>query len=552
MRTRPRRAPRGGFFVGVARGTRRPTTRRRRAPRNRPETSGSVPPGRRRATPPKNRVAARRLRARGAHSRRISEDVVRVATHSPGRAGVRSNGTISEPSSDVWDFWVFWIFRRARRRFGGPDENLRGRRRPHEVLGAHRHGVRRRGFQPSQRRDAPVPHRDLLRDIAVGVVRRFVFGTRSRRSCSVAAPDDVPGEPAPAVVIRRVPRHRHRRRRRADQRGRPGGRVRRSVLGFDRERRGGVLGVERRTFVLHSEKRSYSEEVVTAATELRRDERARWNVRGDRDEGTGPPVAARLHLVAVFRGVVVVVVDRRRRMCRCAVFVARGSEFGCWTRGVAASPRGPSQGDGIGAHGHDLEARGRRRRGERVRGGPRAFAERRVGRAVRRAGRLGDGPRSGSPSVGTRPMGSVLGGGDLRPGARAGGWRRRGIGRLRRRRCRNVRVVGGGHGAVRMWRAERGARGYPFSGRDAPCVRATNAEFGAERFRTVRRREPRAREAAERAEAAASVRECRAPREVSGRAGMRAGEVRGRSRGPSEFPRDGRRAKKLRVSRGTS
>ena len=35
-----------------------------------------------------------------------------MATHSPGRAGgVRSNGTISEPSSGAfWDFWVFWDF----------------------------------------------------------------------------------------------------------------------------------------------------------------------------------------------------------------------------------------------------------------------------------------------------------------------------------------------------------------------------------------------------------------------------------------------------------
>ena len=192
-----------------------------------------------------------------------------------------------------------------------------------------------------------------------------------------------------------------------------------------------------------------------------------------------------------------------RDRCRfgCAVFVARRGcaavAFGCWTRGVggrvAASPRRPSQGDGIGAHGHDLEARGRRRRGERgVRGGPRAYGERRVGRAVRR---LGDRGR-GSPSVGTRPMGFVLGGGDLRPGARAGGRRRRGIGRLLgRRRCRNVRVVGGGHGAARRWRRTRKRGGYPFSGRDAPRVRTTNTEFGG--FRGVSQREPRGGAAAE-------------------------------------------------------
>ena len=430
------------------------------------------------------------------------------------------------------------------RRFGGTDENLRGRRRPHQVLGAHRHGVRRRGFQPRQRRNAPVPYRHLLRRLWYRVTDQSLWPT----------PDDVSREPAPAVVQRRVPRHRHRRRRRADQRGRAGGRVRRSVLGFDRERRRRVLGEERFSFSLvsRSEKSADSEEVVTAASEPRRDEGARSNVLGDGDEGTGPPIAARLHLVAMFLVVGVVVVDGRR--CGCAVFVPRrgcaaAAFFGCWTRGVggrvAASPRGPSKGDGIGAHGHDLEARGRRRRGERDRGGPRGFTERRAGRVVRR---LVDRGR-GSPSVGTRPMGFVLGGGDLRPGARAGGWRRRVIGRLLgRRRCRNVRVVGGGHGAVRRWR-ERGSAGIslfrerhtrPFTcATDEKARQGSAGSVGGSLAGGT---------AAERAEAAVSVRECRAPREVSGRAWTRAGEVRGRSRGPSEFPRDGCRAKTLRVS----
>ena len=88
-------------------------------------------------------------------------------------------------------------------------------------------------------------------------------------------------------------------------------------------------------------------------------------------------------------------------------------------------------------------------------------------------------------------MGFVLGGGDLRPGARAGGWRRRVIGRLLgRRRCRNVRVVGGGHGAVRRWR-ERGSAGISlFRERHAPFY-VCDGRKGAARFRGVRRREPR-------------------------------------------------------------
>lgn len=85
------------------------------------------------------------------------------------------------------------------------------------------------------------------------------------------------------------------------------------------------------------------------------------------------------------------------------------------------------------------------------------------------------------------------------------------------------------------------ARGYPFSGE-------TRALFRARHPNDEKARRGSAGSvggslaggtAAERAEAAVSVRECRAPREVSGRAWTRAGEVRGRSRGPSEFPRDG-------------
>ena len=83
-------------------------------PSSAPESPGNV---RKRPAGPTSRHSTKKSRrrpsspARGAHSSRISEDVVRVATHSPGRAGgVRSNGTISEPSSDVWDFLGFLDF----------------------------------------------------------------------------------------------------------------------------------------------------------------------------------------------------------------------------------------------------------------------------------------------------------------------------------------------------------------------------------------------------------------------------------------------------------
>ena len=87
-----------------------------------PESTGT---SRKRPAGPTSRHSTKNSRRRpssptlGAHSRRISEDVVRVATHSPGRAGgVRSNGTISDPSSDpssepfrvFWVFWFFWDF----------------------------------------------------------------------------------------------------------------------------------------------------------------------------------------------------------------------------------------------------------------------------------------------------------------------------------------------------------------------------------------------------------------------------------------------------------
>ena len=45
--------------------------------------------------------------------------------------------------------------------------------------------------------------------------------------------------------------------------------------------------------------------------------------------------------------------------------------------------------------------------------------------------------------------------------------------------------------------ANEEARGYHFSGRDAPRVRTTNTEFGAGRFRGVSQREPRGGTAAE-------------------------------------------------------
>ena len=96
--------------------------------------------------------------------------------------------------------------------------------------------------------------------------------------------------------------------------------------------------------------------------------------------------------------------------------------------------------------------------------------------------------------------------------------------------------------------ANEEARGYPFSGRDTrPFTCATDEKARQGSAGSVGG-SLAGGTAAERAKAAVSVRECRAPREVSGRAWTRAGEVRGRSRGPSEFPRDGCRAKTLRVS----
>lgn len=111
-----------GVIDAPPKGSRARVLRRRRAG---DEATDHSPPegstGNSRMRPeagPTSRHSTKNSRSRpsspalGAHSRRISEDVVDVATHSPGRAGgVRSNGTISEPSSGAfWDFWVFWDF----------------------------------------------------------------------------------------------------------------------------------------------------------------------------------------------------------------------------------------------------------------------------------------------------------------------------------------------------------------------------------------------------------------------------------------------------------
>ena len=71
------------------------------------------------------------------------------------------------------------------------------------------------------------------------------------------------------------------------------------------------------------------------------------------------------------------------------------------------------------------------------------------------------------------------------------------------------------------------ARGYPFSGRDAPRVRTTNTEFGG--FRGVSQREPRGGAAAEGARLRCRCASVAHPERYPG--------VRGRARGRSERPR---------------